>query len=83
MSTSDSAAFSREDRSAIENLVKGLDQFIQKLELYQVLNLAQSDPHGKIFLLLPIWFQNDTIQKDVNNYAVFVSGIPVWLFYAF
>lgn len=56
---SDSAGFSREDRSVVENLVKGLDQFIQKLELYQILNLTQSDPHGKIFLLLPIWFQNE------------------------
>jgi len=48
------------DRWMMEGLGKGVDQLIQKLELVQLLNVVQSDPQEKMFLLLPLWFENQS-----------------------
>ncbi len=52
--------------SVIEHLGKGVDQLVQKLELFQLLNLVQSDPQEKIFLLLPLWFENHPQFLELN-----------------
>jgi len=52
--------------SGIEQLGKGLDQLIQKLELTQLLNAVQPDPQEKIFLFLPLWFKDQPHFLDVN-----------------
>jgi hypothetical protein len=44
--------------TALQDLVQGLGQFVDKIELYQILNLNHADPQGKILLLFPLWVQN-------------------------
>ena len=50
----------------MEHLGKGVDQLIQKLELVQLLNLVQSNPQEKIFVLLPVWFENQPQFLELN-----------------
>lgn len=52
--------------SGIEQLGKGLDQLIQKLELTQLLNAVQPDPQEKIFLFLPLWFKDQPHFLELN-----------------
>jgi hypothetical protein len=52
--------------SIMELLGKGVDQLIQKLELVQLLNLVQSNPREKIFVLLPVWFENQPQFLELN-----------------
>ena len=54
------------ERSMMEHLGKGVDQLIQKLELVQLLNLVQSNPQEKIFVLLPVWFENQPQFLELN-----------------
>ena len=54
------------ERSMMEHLGKGVDQLVQKLELVQLLNLVQSDPQEKIFVLLPVWFENQPQFLELN-----------------
>ncbi len=42
----------------VEEWVRGLDQFLGKIETYQILNLWQAHPREKIFLLFPFWFDH-------------------------
>ena len=51
---------------AIENLVKGLGQFADKIELYQLLNLNQTDPQGGILLFFPLWVKNSLQFVELN-----------------
>jgi hypothetical protein len=53
-----SLPWSRNDENFLkaEEWIRGLDQFLGKIELYQILNLRQANPQEKIFLLLPFWF---------------------------
>ncbi len=44
--------------TTLKELVDGLDRLLHKIEGYQILNFHPSDPQGKIFLLLPLWFQD-------------------------
>jgi hypothetical protein len=44
--------------TALQDLVQGLGQFVEKIELYQILNLNHADPQGKFLLLFPLWVQN-------------------------
>jgi len=44
--------------TALRDLVQGLGQFVDKIELYQILNLNHADPQGKILLFFPLWVQN-------------------------
>jgi flagellar hook-length control protein FliK len=43
-----------------------VDQLVQKLELVQLLNLVQSNPREKIFVLLPVWFENKPQFLELN-----------------
>jgi hypothetical protein len=51
---------------AIEDLVKGLGQFVDKIELYQLLNLNQTDPQARILLFFPLWMQNNLQFVELN-----------------
>ena len=52
--------------SGLEDLVKGLGQFVDKIELYQLLNLRQTDPQGGILLFFPLAFQNNLQFVELN-----------------
>lgn len=54
------------EQSLIEGLGKGIDQFVKKIELFQLLNLVQSDPQEKIFLFLPLCFANHPQFLELN-----------------
>ena len=54
------------DRLTVEQLGKGVEQLIQKLELVQLLNAVQSDPQEKIFMFLPLWFENQPHFLDLS-----------------
>lgn len=45
-----------ETRESARTLLQGLDRLIQKIELYQLLNLTALDDHARL-LLLPVWFE--------------------------
>jgi hypothetical protein len=47
-----------EELSFLKEVIKSLKQVVQRIEGYQVFNLNPFNPLGKIFLLLPILFQN-------------------------
>jgi hypothetical protein len=51
---------------AIEELVKGLGQFVDKIELYQLLNLNQTDPQEGVLLFFPLWMQNNLQFVELN-----------------
>jgi hypothetical protein len=50
----------------IENLFKALDQFVDKIELYQMLNLSQADSKENLLLLFPLWVQNHLQFVELN-----------------
>jgi hypothetical protein len=50
----------------IENLFKALDQFVDKIELYQILNLSQADSKENLLLLFPLWVQNHLQFVELN-----------------
>jgi hypothetical protein len=52
----------------VENLVKALDQLVDKVELYQVLNLTQPESKENLLLLFPLWVQN-TLQFVEMNFS--------------
>ena len=52
--------------ATLKELVRGLDRLLDKIEGYQILNLHSSDPQEKIFLLLPLWFQNHLQFVEMN-----------------
>jgi hypothetical protein len=45
-----------ENSSRVEEWIRGLDQFVNKMDLYQILNHRHSDPQEKFFFLFPLWF---------------------------
>ena len=61
-----SMATGDEKTSLVEQLGKGVDQLVQKLELVQLLNLVQTGPQEKMFLLLPFWFSNHPQFLELN-----------------
>jgi len=48
----------REELPFLREIVKSLEQVVQRIEGYQVFNLNPFNPLGKMFLLLPVWFQS-------------------------
>ena len=52
----------------VENWVKALDQFVDKVELYQILNLTQPESKENVLLLFPLWVQN-TLQFVELNFS--------------
>lgn len=54
--------------TGIENWVKALDQFVDKIELYQLLNLSQPESTGNVLLLFPLWVQS-TLQFVELNFS--------------
>lgn len=56
---------SRETLALTKALLKGLEHFVHKTELYQVFNLTHSN-EGKIFLLIPVWFQERLQFVELN-----------------
>jgi len=50
----------------IDRLGKGVDQFIRKLELIQLLNLVQPESPEKVFLLLPFWLGDHPQFLELN-----------------
>jgi len=52
--------------ATLKEIVGGLDRLLHKIEGYQILNLHPSDSQGKIFLLLPLWFQNQLQFVEMN-----------------
>lgn len=48
----------REELPFLKEIVKSLEQVVQRIEGFQVFNLNPFNPLGKIFLLLPVWFQS-------------------------
>jgi hypothetical protein len=55
--------------TGVENLVKALDQFVDKVELYQILNLTQPESTENVLLLVPLWVQN-TLQFVELNFSL-------------
>jgi hypothetical protein len=54
--------------TGIENLVKALDQFVDKVELYQILNLSQAESKENVLFLFPLWVQNNLQFVELNFY---------------
>jgi len=52
--------------TGVEDLVKALDQFVDKVELYQILNLSQPESTENILLLFPLWVQNTLQFVELN-----------------
>ncbi|MCX5906262.1 MAG: hypothetical protein NTY64_03495 [Deltaproteobacteria bacterium] len=46
------------EKAIARNMTQGLDQLLQKLELYQILNTSQTDLQDKMFFLIPTAIQN-------------------------
>jgi hypothetical protein len=46
------------EAATLENLKRDLGSFLQKIELYQILNLRPSDSPDRFFLFLPLWLGN-------------------------
>ena len=46
------------EAGTLENLKQDLGSFLQKIELYQILNLRPSDSPDRFFLFLPLWLGN-------------------------
>jgi hypothetical protein len=59
--------------AGVENSVKALGQFVDKIELYQILNLRQPQSTENLLLLFPLWFQN-TLQFVELNFSFPRSG---------
>jgi hypothetical protein len=54
------------DRVKIQDLEQGLDQLLQKIEFYQLMNTNPSDPQDKIFLLIPLGVQTQPQLVEVG-----------------
>lgn len=54
--------------AGVENLVKALGQWVDKVELYQVVNLRKPESTENFLLLFPLWFQN-TLQFVELNFS--------------
>ena len=54
--------------AGIEKWVKALEQFVDKIELYQILNLRQPESTENVWLLFPLWVQN-TLQFAELNFS--------------
>jgi hypothetical protein len=50
----------------LDEAVKGLDQLLNQIKEYQILNLNPSRPQGRYFLLFPLWFQNHLQFVEMN-----------------
>lgn len=57
---------SGKDPSNLNDMADALERIIQKIEGYQILNLLHTDSQKKIFLLLPICFQNNLQFAEIN-----------------
>ncbi|MGQ9646420.1 MAG: hypothetical protein ACUVWO_07785 [Thermodesulfobacteriota bacterium] len=44
--------------ATLREVATGLDRLLHRIEGFQTLNIHPSDPEGKLFLLLPLWFHN-------------------------
>ena len=51
---------------SLKDMVSSLDHLLRKIEGYQLLNLNPSNHPGKIFLLLPLWFQHNLQLVEMN-----------------
>jgi hypothetical protein len=49
-----------------KDMLSSVDQLLQKIEAYQVLNLSPSTHPEKIFLLLPLWFHDNLQLVEMN-----------------
>jgi hypothetical protein len=54
------------ESTSLEELIKGLGQFVDKIGLYQLLNIYQTDPQGNLFLFFPLWAQNHLQFVELN-----------------
>jgi len=54
------------ESAGIENWRKTLEQFVNKIELYQVLNLRQPESTQNVLVLLPLWVQNSLQFLELN-----------------
>ncbi len=54
------------DGVRIQNLEQGLDQLLQKIEFYQLMNTNPSDPQDKMFLLIPLGVQTQPQLVEVG-----------------
>jgi len=52
--------------TGVENLVKALDQFADKVELYQILNLSRAESEENVLFLFPLWVQNSLQFVELN-----------------
>ena len=52
--------------TGVENLVKALDQFVDKVELYQILNLSRAESKENVLFLFPLWVQNSLQFVELN-----------------
>jgi hypothetical protein len=52
--------------SVSKEIESGLEKILNKIEAYQLLNLTLSQSQGKIFLLLPLWFENNLQFVEMN-----------------
>jgi len=50
----------------LEDIVDGLAKILHKIEGYQILNSSVSDSQDKIYLLLPLWIQNNLQFVEMN-----------------
>lgn len=54
------------EATGIENIAKALDQFVDKIELYQILNLSQAESMENVLLLFPLWVHNNLQFVELN-----------------
>jgi hypothetical protein len=52
--------------TGVEDLVKALDQFVDKIEFYQILNLTHPESTENVLLLFPLWVQNSLQFVELN-----------------
>jgi hypothetical protein len=50
----------------IENIARALDQFGDKIELYQILNLSQAESMENVLFLFPLWVHNNLQFVELN-----------------
>jgi hypothetical protein len=54
------------DRSAIESFMRGVDQWLNRIELCQILNQMPGDFQENFFLFLPFWLENQLQFVELN-----------------
>lgn len=52
--------------TVIENIARALDQFVDKIELYQILNLSQAKSMENVLFLFPLWVHNNLQFVELN-----------------